>query len=351
MFSKPGCPTVLGTKILRQTVDFCARSGETNHEHASLLPCPAKPGPQPISAGLSMRDDLSHLPAKQQEELQRAVRILMEEFEKAIALANQAWKRGGKIYKIILFGSYARNDWVDEPDNGYQSDFDLLIVVSHDKLTDIADYWYVAEDRILRDREIDRQVNIIVHTLDDVNKALTRGEYFWADIVRDGIALYELPNHPLVTPMPVTKTEALKAAKRYFVDGLQKTDDALDIVKFCMSTGKIRDAAFNLHQAAERAYACYLLTKTFYFPRSHNVKFLRSLAEDKEPDLIEAWERSSKLSRRRFELLKRAYVEARYSANYDISIEELDALYTSVKRLRDIVAQLCQKRIVELSRS
>ena len=51
-------------------------------------------------------------------------------------------------------------------------------------------------------------------------------------------------------------------------------------------------------------------------PRSHNIKFLRSLAEDKEQRLIEAWPRDNKLDRRRFELLKRAYVEARYSPNW-----------------------------------
>ncbi|MEJ5979682.1 nucleotidyltransferase domain-containing protein, partial [Novosphingobium sp. PS1R-30] len=115
-----------------------------------------------------MRDDLSHLPEKQQSELARATKILMEEFEKAIALANSDWKRNGKILKVILFGSYARSDWVDDPENGYQSDFDLLVVVSHEKLTDIAEYWYIAEDRILRDETIDRQVNIIVHDLNDV---------------------------------------------------------------------------------------------------------------------------------------------------------------------------------------
>jgi predicted nucleotidyltransferase len=87
-----------------------------------------------------MRDDLSHLPQKQQDELARAVRILMEEFESAIALGTQGWKRGGRILKVILFGSYARNDWVDDPENGYQSDFDLLIIVSHEKLTDVTDY-------------------------------------------------------------------------------------------------------------------------------------------------------------------------------------------------------------------
>jgi predicted nucleotidyltransferase len=302
-----------------------------------------------------MRDDLSHLPAKQQEELQRAKRILMEEFASAIALGNQPWKRGGKILKIILFGSYARSDWVDDPENGYQSDFDLLVIVSHEKLTDIAEYWYIAEDRILHDDTIGRQVNIIVHDLDEVNQALKRGEYFWADIVRDGIVLYELPNHPLATPVPLTSAEALRMAERYFDQYSQSIENWLRITQFIMQDGSgnrdwLNKAAFHLHQTAETIFACFLLTTTFYFPKSHNIKFLRSLSEDKEPRLIEAWPRAAKLDRRRFELLKRAYVEARYSPNYSVTVEDLDALFAAVKRLQDIVAKLCEARISELSR-
>jgi len=125
-----------------------------------------------------MRSEPDHLPERQQRELERVRDILLEEFEKAIAPATKPHKRNGKVLKIILFGSYARDDWVDEPENGYQSDFDLLIVVSHEDLTDIADYWYVAEDRIARDPEIGRPVNIIVHSLDEVNQSISRGEYF-----------------------------------------------------------------------------------------------------------------------------------------------------------------------------
>lgn len=301
-----------------------------------------------------MRDDLLHLPLKQQDELVRATRILMDEFDKAISLGNQPWKRGGKILKVILFGSYARNDWVDDPGNGYQSDFDLLIVVSHEKLTDIADYWYVAEDRILREDAIERQVNIIVHDLDEVNQALKRGEYFWVDIVRDGVVLHELPNHPLAAPIPLTKLEALRMAERYFSTYQASADDWLEWTRDAMTKGDVgtwlNKAAFSLHQAAETVYACFLLTTTFYFPKSHNIKFLRSLSEDKEQLLVEAWPRITKLDRRRFELLKRAYVEARYSANYSITIVDLDALYTSVKRLRDIVSKACEARIFDLSR-
>lgn len=292
-----------------------------------------------------MRRDVDHLPAVQQGELERVQRVLMEEFAEAISKATTPSRKNGKILKIILFGSYARSDWVDEPENGYQSDFDLLVVVNHEDLTDIAHYWYVAEDRILRDAEIQRPVNIIVHSLDEVNQSLKRGEYFWVDIARDGIILYELPCHPLATPMPLTPADAYEMANAYFVEWLDKVDSALMGAKFYIEKGKLKDAAFTLHQATERAYICFLLVRTLYFPRSHNIKFLRSLAEDNEPRLIEAWPRERRLDRRRFQLLKRAYVEARYSTAYEITVEELNAILECVCTLRDLVEQVSRERI------
>lgn len=300
-----------------------------------------------------MRVDLDHLPEVQQAELARVRDTLMAEFAQAISNSTQPWKKTGRILKIILFGSYSRDDWVDEPDNGYQSDFDLLIIVSHEDLTDIAAYWYIAEDKILHDPAIGRPVNIIVHTLDEVNKALQRGEYFWVDIVRDGVLIYELPNHALTAPKPLTATDAYALARRYYDENFSSVDVWIDTVAFQRAKGGQdltwrKAAAFLLHQAAERAYGCFLLVRTLYFPRSHNIKFLRSLSEDKEPRLIEAWPRGTRLDRRRFELLKRAYVEARYSPSYEIGTDDLDALAASVKRLRDVVEILCVERLAEL---
>lgn len=287
-----------------------------------------------------MRNDIDHLPPLQQNELERATGILMEQFSVATSRATQPWKRNGKVQKIVLFGSYARGDWVDEPDNGYQSDYDLLIIVSHPDLTDIADYWYIAEDLILRDRAIGRQVNIIVHTLEEVNRGLTRGEYFWVDIARDGIALYELPGVALAAPQPLTAADAWEMASGYFENWMSKIDSGLKIASFALLENEANDAAFLLHQTAERAYICFLLVRTLYVPRSHNLKFLRSLAEDKEPGLIDCWPRGTKLDRRRFELAKRAYVEARYSSSYEIGIEDLQAIRSSVCALRDVVGGL-----------
>jgi len=303
-----------------------------------------------------MRSDLEHLPERQQRELQRVRDILLAGFEAARTSgggATSGWRRGGQILKIILFGSYARTDWVDEPKNGYLSDFDLLIVVNHEKLTNIADYWWNSEDQILRDPAIGRTVNLIVHDLQEVNDALRRGEYFWTDIVRDGIALYEVPSHPFATPQPMTAQDALDTAVRFYEKKHRDIGEWLNTAKGQMDRSDAEPylrahAAFNLHQAVETAYACFLLVHTFYFPRSHNIKFLRSLAEAVDVELVEAWPRESRFDRRRFELLKRAYVEARYSDQYDASAEDLDWLMARARHLRDRVAELCKARVEDL---
>ena len=300
-----------------------------------------------------MRNDVEHLPQAQQDELACATQILLEEFAVATSRTTQPWKKNGRVQKVILFGSYARDDWVDEPESGYQSDYDLLIIVSHADLADIAEYWYVAEDKILRDPTIARPVNIIVHTLDEVNQGLTRGEYFWVDIARDGIALYELPGTVLATPKPLTAADAFEMASGYLAEWLPSIDRSLATAAMQVKHGENdlgwrKDAAFMLHQAVERAYTCYLLVRTHYVPRSHNIKFLRSLAEDKEPRLIESWPRSTKLDRRRFELAKRAYVESRYSSAYEISSDDLFAITRAVHALRETVESVSRDWIDDL---
>jgi predicted nucleotidyltransferase len=93
-----------------------------------------------------MKTSVGHLPENKQRELSRVIDILHEEFEDALAGGTAEFKKKGRILKIILFGSYARGDWVDEPHTkkGYRSDFDMLIIVNNRKLTDLATYWQKA---------------------------------------------------------------------------------------------------------------------------------------------------------------------------------------------------------------
>lgn len=164
--------------------------------------------------------------------------------------------------------------------------------------------------------------------------------------------LYELPCHPLATPMPLTAADAHQMAQRYFDEWLPKLDRAIvtaaeQAAKAETDAGWLNDAAFNLHLATERAYNCFLLVRTLHFPKSHNIKFLRSLAEDSEPRLIEAWPRDTRIDRRRFQLIKRAYVEARYSAAYRIGMDALTAMLGCVRKLRDLVETVSLECLAE----
>ena len=121
-----------------------------------------------------------NLPIGKRRELERAVEILTESFATAVSTRQAPRLRDGKILKIILFGSYARGDWVDDPVGRYFSDFDLLIVVDHEDLTD-GEFWHDAENKLMPGETLIRTpVSLIVHSLEDVNEQLDRGRYFWA---------------------------------------------------------------------------------------------------------------------------------------------------------------------------
>ncbi|WP_349237678.1 HEPN domain-containing protein [Novosphingobium sp. SG707] len=85
----------------------------------------------------------------------------------------------------------------------------------------------------------------------------------------------------------------------------------------------LKDAAFILHQAAERLYNCLMLVCAAYSPHNHNIAFLRTRAERIDLRLVDPWSRETRKDRALFEKLKDAYVKARYSKDYRIDAEEL----------------------------
>ena len=301
-----------------------------------------------------MRTDLDHLPAAKQRELERVKAIIFEEFADSIALATMSWKKKGRIDKIILYGSYARGGWVDEPHTakGYRSDFDLLIIVSDKRLIDKVDVWSKLDDRFARELLIDQTlktpVNFIVHTLQEVNDGLAHGRYFFMDVARDGIALYESDDKPLHTPKPKTPEQALAMAQEYFEEWYPSAMRAHVNYDDDLQRGWYKEAAFMLHQATERLYHCVLLVCTFYSPHVHNLGFLRTQAERIDMRLVDAWPRELKADRSRFEKLKEAYVKARYSKHYRITEEELRWLGERVEELGRAVHAVCSERIAAL---
>lgn len=295
-----------------------------------------------------MRTELD-LPDAKRRELAEVVRILFEEFQAVTARATQGWKKNGRILKVVLYGSYARGGWVDDPAGGYRSDYDLLVVVSDERLTDVVDFWSAADDRLLRETSIAKTlsapVNFIVHSLGDVNGQLERGRPFFVDIVEHGVALYEAEGFRFTSPRKLPEEQARAEAETYFNEWFGSAGQFLIHGQDAAARGWSNKAAFELHQAAERLYHCVLLVLTLYSPKSHKLNFLRSQAEQIAPALIEAWPRESKFERRAFELLRQAYVNARYSPHYKIRPDELEWLLERVAELQRRVERVCRERL------
>src|SRR3546814_6125138 len=92
--------------------------------------------------------------------------VCSSDLEAAHAMGTSKWKKQARIFKMILYGRYARGGADDDP--GCKSDYDILIVVNDERLTDF-ECWSAAEDRLTREIEINQSlgapVSFIVHKI------------------------------------------------------------------------------------------------------------------------------------------------------------------------------------------
>ncbi|RRD25988.1 HEPN domain-containing protein [Brucellaceae bacterium VT-16-1752] len=297
-----------------------------------------------------MKDRVDHLPHVKQRELQRVLEIIFEEFEDALKEGAAEFKKRGRIVKVILFGSYARGTQVDEPHTGkgYRSDFDLLIIVNNRKLADF-EFWRKTEDRLMRLRDVQTPVNFIVHSLREVNTRIKEGRYFFTDIRKEGIVLYELDPEPLARPGILNPEDAYRIAKEYFDDRLPHARVFAKTAGFLLQEGDIKEATFILHQAIEQAYSTFLLVTTNYSPSSHNLKFLRRLAEGQRNELAMAWPQDQQRYKAWFNIVNEAYVKARYSPHFDITEEALRWLLKQTNLLIAEIEHICAAHLNKMS--
>lgn len=289
-----------------------------------------------------MKNSIDHLPASKRNNLEYIVKVIRDEVEQVTGFANGE-KKHGRILKIILFGSYATGKWVHKPGYGYVSDYDILVIVNQNSLVEEYKIWDLAEGRI--DLHLAQPINLLVHTLQEVNDALVQGQYFFSDIKREGIILYESDKRELSEVGNLTQQEYKAIAEKQFVKWYKTAQSFYIAHESSIAIPDYNTAAFLLHQSAEHSYACLLLVLTNYKPHTHNLSRLNSLAISQNERIAEVFQQDNKIKRRYFQLLKKAYVDARYSEHFEITIEELQWLGERVRFLHQLTDLLCKERI------
>jgi len=285
---------------------------------------------------LPMRKSLAHLPKHKRDELKLVTEIILDECP--------------TVLMIVLFGSYARGDWVEDTyvENHityeYASDFDLLVIVRSNRIVNSTDTWRRAEARARR-FPVRTWTNLIVESIETVNNALARGHYFFTDIKKEGILLYDTGEFRLARQRRLNPKERRGMAKAHFKEWFTNAKNAYRQYRHAMNDRSYKEAAFNLHQATERFYCAILLVFTNYRPKMHDVEKLTHMVAGFDPALLTVFPQATDEQKKCFDLLRRAYVEARYNPGYKITKAQLEYLAQRVRKLQRLTKKICEARI------
>jgi HEPN domain-containing protein/predicted nucleotidyltransferase len=282
-----------------------------------------------------MKTTLSHLPQSKQTELTTLTEVILSKVPAEM---------------IILFGSYARGQWVEDYQEKYEyvSDFDIL-VITKDRLSAKRDKkWQELDKELAGNKDITR-TSIIQHSIGFVNDKIERNNYFFVDILKEGIMLFDSGNFSLTEPKNMNPDERQKKAKEHFENWFESAGRFLETAFIQIEKIWLKNAAFELHQATESYYVTILLVFTDYKPKIHDIEELGNQAGKLHPAFATVFPRNSAEEERLFQLLKKAYIDARYEMQYKIKKGELVYLGERVSQLKELTERICLERITQFT--
>ena len=260
-----------------------------------------------------------------------------------------------EVEKIFLFGSYAKGKWVEDRyfENGilyeYLSDYDFLVVTSG-PLGLVNEY--LCQDKIVNNWKHKIPINPHVQDFSGVNDGLELGQYFFVEILNEGILLFDSNLHQFSKPKMLTEEQirnlALEKYNKWYKGGLRILKYAKVSLEVSISENEeLKDIAFLLHQAAERFYTCVLLVFGNYKPKTHNLSKLREYVKVYSKELYLLFSPLPENPREYylFNLLKSSYIDARYKEEFEISETELNFLIEKIDRMGKIVKEVCKPKI------
>lgn len=290
-----------------------------------------------------MKDSIAYLPKDKQEDLN--------------FLVNEILKRLPQAEFIILYGSYARGNYVRRSirieDGGIPtvkiSDYDIYVITSGINSKKAETVLDNVEDIFFSGKDFDRDtpVQFINDDIKIVNKYLEEGRYFYTQIKQEGIVLYNSGKYKLARRRKLNYAEIKEQAQEYFDEKLNEANEFLVDTINAFNRGNYKRASFYLHQACENYYYAIRLTYTLRNNKQHNLSKLSSSVRGYSEDLKMVFPQDTLEEKRLFTLLKAAYVDARYNPHFVVTKEDIDQLTPKVELLRDITKRICESKIKE----
>jgi len=252
---------------------------------------------------------------------------------------------------IVLFGSYARDEWVEDTHleghitHVYESDFDILVATKSKKVAEDFKVHDTVEQNINATGKVNTPYGIIYHSFSYVKQMITEGHYFFTDIQKEGIYLFRTHKHKIGAIKTIPPQERKTIAREHFNQWFESAKVFYKHFEYSLRDGDYKNAAFNLHQATERFYGAVTLVFINYRFRTHDIQRLGTKAVSYNGEFAKVFPRETDEQRKLFNLLRKAYVDARYKDSYEITKEQLEQLALCVQKLHEVTKKICQQKI------
>lgn len=294
-----------------------------------------------------LNHSLDHVPVAIQGQIQAALKLIEAEFADQLAM-------------VWLFGSYARGDFINDKrvnDEGmlteYQSDIDILLILN----TPLEKGRTNQNDRILK--KLSNQVktfavtlheafsgssspsfHLIHESLERFNDALNHSEYFYLDVVNEGVVLLDRDTD-MAQPQQMSAEKRREYGIRYFETLFEQITEFQQSFEFHYQRQHKGLAMFTLHQLCEHLFKVYLLVKTHYKPRTHRLWDLRKTVRTLDSEIVNLFPYENEADKKQFAFLCDAYVDSRYKTEYKVDPFVLDVLANKAQAFQHWVYQQC----------
>ena len=281
-----------------------------------------------------MKKSLSNLPEYKVNELATITETILRELD--------------DVQMIILFGSYARGNWVEDVRSEtdctyeYKSDFDILVVTKYAEAANNPNLQHKVEGKLNR---TETTVNLVFHDIQYINAQLNKGQHFFSDINEEGIMLYDSGRFKFAKKRKFNIEKRKQIAQQDFDEWYEKAKRFYDHFQYDLEKKWYNEALFELHQSIKCFYTTILSVFSGYKPQNCDLEKLGRYVASYEPAFLTVFQCTTERQDKIFKLLNNAQAHTFSEGSHNITKVDLAHLEQCVQKLMALTREICKKKI------
>ena len=250
--------------------------------------------------------------------------------------------------KIVCFGSTVTHTvnnscFIKEQHTANPASYCLLIVPqAKERLADL-----VIQQTIERNCQTLASVTVIVHRMEEINRALQSGSSFFTAIYKKGLLVHDLGNEDFAVPLSgQSMNKRIIRREAFWNQWFKLSSDFMLGARFYASQQVNNLAVFMLHQSLQHCYSGMLRILTGYRTNSNSLRRLLKFIENGLPgSSFTSLDVHTPEEARLLDILLKGYSEARYKKGFEIKAEEVTELLNRVQQILHQADLICREKI------